>query len=79
MVSDEIDLILFDVMMFKFNGMEIFKCLCEKWVMLVLMLIVKGEEIDWVIGLEFGVDDYLFKFFSDCELLVCICVILCCM
>ncbi|MEH0743212.1 response regulator [Vibrio cholerae] len=69
LVSDEIDLILLDVMMPKLNGMETLKRLREKWETPVLMLTAKGEEIDRVIGLELGADDYLPKPFSDRELL----------
>ncbi|EGQ9835616.1 response regulator [Vibrio cholerae] len=68
-VSDEVDLILLDVMMPKLNGMETLKRLREKWATPVLMLTAKGEEIDRVIGLELGADDYLPKPFSDRELL----------
>ncbi|TLE22691.1 response regulator [Vibrio cholerae] len=68
-VGDEIDLILLDVMMPKLNGMETLKRLREKWATPVLMLTAKGEEIDRVIGLELGADDYLPKPFSDRELL----------
>lgn len=56
-VSDEIDLILLDVMMPKLNGMETLKRLREKWATPVLMLTAKGEEIDRVIGLELGADE----------------------
>ncbi|PMJ90416.1 response regulator [Vibrio sp. 10N.261.55.A7] len=68
-VSDKIDLILLDVMMPKLNGMETLKKLRESWSTPVLMLTAKGEEIDRVIGLELGADDYLPKPFSDRELL----------
>lgn len=68
-LSDEIDLILLDVMMPKLNGMETLKRLRENWQTPVLMLTAKGEEIDRVIGLELGADDYLPKPFSDRELL----------
>lgn len=68
-VTDEIDLILLDVMMPKLNGMETLKRLRENWETPVLMLTAKGEEIDRVIGLELGADDYLPKPFSDRELL----------
>ena len=64
-----IDLILLDVMMPKLNGMETLKRLRENWQTPVLMLTAKGEEIDRVIGLELGADDYLPKPFSDRELL----------
>ncbi len=67
--SDEIDLILLDVMMPKLNGMETLKRLREKWATPVLMLAAKGEEIDRVIGLELGADDYLPNPFCERELL----------
>lgn len=68
-LSEEIDLILLDVMMPKLNGMDTLKRLREKWETPVLMLTAKGEEIDRVLGLELGADDYLPKPFSDRELL----------
>lgn len=68
-VHDNIDLILLDVMMPKMNGMDMLKKLRENWQIPVLMLTAKGEEIDRVIGLELGADDYLPKPFSDRELL----------
>ena len=68
-LTADIDLILLDVMMPKLNGMETLKRLRENWQTPVLMLTAKGEEIDRVIGLELGADDYLPKPFSDRELL----------
>ncbi|UGA54632.1 response regulator [Vibrio sp. VB16] len=68
-VNDKIDLILLDVMMPRMNGMDMLKKLRESWQIPVLMLTAKGEEIDRVIGLELGADDYLSKPFSDRELL----------
>jgi len=69
LLNDQIDLILLDVMMPKLNGMETLKRLRETWETPVLMLTAKGEEIDRVIGLELGADDYLPKPFSDRELM----------
>ncbi len=68
-MSEAIDLVLMDVMMPRLNGMDTLKKLREKWDTPVLMLTAKGEEIDRVIGLELGADDYLPKPFSDRELL----------
>ena len=68
-MSDAIDLVLLDVMMPKLNGFDTLKRLREAWSSPVLMLTAKGEEIDRVIGLELGADDYLPKPFSDRELI----------
>ncbi|MGF1713480.1 response regulator [Photobacterium chitinilyticum] len=68
-VDDNIDLILLDVMMPKMNGTEMLRKLRENYSTPVLMLTAKGEEIDRVLGLELGADDYLPKPFSDRELL----------
>lgn len=68
-VNDQTDLILLDVMMPRMNGMDMLKKLRESSEIPVLMLTAKGEEIDRVIGLELGADDYLPKPFSDRELL----------
>ncbi|KGK17482.1 response regulator [Vibrio navarrensis] len=68
-LTAEIDLILLDVMMPKLNGIDTLKRLRERWETPVLMLTAKGEEIDRVLGLELGADDYLPKPFSDRELL----------
>lgn len=54
LLSNDIDLILLDVMMPKLNGMETLKRLRENWETPVLMLTAKGEEIDRVIGSESG-------------------------
>ncbi|MEI8632196.1 response regulator [Vibrio sp. PP-XX7] len=66
---DTVDLVLLDVMMPKLNGMDTLKKIRETRQTPVLMLTAKGEEIDRVIGLELGADDYLPKPFSDRELM----------
>lgn len=63
------DIILLDVMMPKLNGFEVLKQLRVDNATPVLMLTAKGDEIDRVLGLEMGADDYLPKPFSDRELL----------
>ncbi|RJG49572.1 response regulator [Motilimonas pumila] len=62
------DLVLLDVMMPKLNGLDTLKQLRQYSEQPVLMLTAKGEEIDRVLGLEMGADDYLAKPFSDREL-----------
>ncbi|MFA0028153.1 response regulator [Vibrio breoganii] len=68
-INEDIDLILLDIMMPKMSGMEMLKQLRENWQTPVLFLTAKGEEVDRVIGLELGADDFLPKPFSDRELL----------
>ncbi|KLV07538.1 transcriptional regulator [Photobacterium aquae] len=68
-LDDTIDLVLLDVMMPVMNGTEMLRRLREAHATPVLMLTAKGEEIDRVLGLELGADDYLPKPFSDRELL----------
>ncbi|MGN2672104.1 response regulator [Aliivibrio fischeri] len=68
-ITDDLDLILLDIMMPKMNGMDMLRKLRETNETPVLMLTAKGEEIDRVVGLELGADDYLPKPFSDRELL----------
>lgn len=68
-LSKEYDLILLDVMMPRMNGFDMLKLLRQKNDTPVLMLTAKGDEIDRVLGLEMGADDYLAKPFSERELL----------
>lgn len=62
------DLILLDVMMPVLNGIETLKQLRQKYSLPVLMLSARDDEIDRVLGLELGADDYLPKPFNDREL-----------
>ena len=62
------DLILLDVMMPVLNGIETLKQLRQKYSTPVLMLSARDDEIDRVLGLELGADDYLPKPFNDREL-----------
>lgn len=62
------DLVLLDVMMPILNGIETLKQLRQKLAIPVLMLSARDDEIDRVLGLELGADDYLPKPFNDREL-----------
>lgn len=66
---DNIDLILLDVMLPKLNGLDVLKALRQKSEIPVLMLTARGDDLDKVLGLELGADDYLAKPFNDRELL----------
>ncbi|KAE9539145.1 response regulator [Ursidibacter maritimus] len=62
------DLMLLDVMMPILNGIETLKQVRQKYNLPVLMLSARDDEIDRVLGLELGADDYLPKPFNDREL-----------
>ena len=61
-------LVLLDVMMPVLNGIETLKKIRQTSNVPVMMLTARGEEIDRVLGLELGADDYLPKPFNDREL-----------
>lgn len=63
------ELVLLDVMMPKLNGIETLKEIRKVSNVPVMMLTAKGEDIDRVLGLELGADDYLPKPFNDRELI----------
>jgi two-component system alkaline phosphatase synthesis response regulator PhoP len=68
--SDRLDLILLDVMLPGMSGVEVLRVLRGEGVATpVIILSAKGDEIDRVVGLKVGADDYVAKPFSRPELL----------
>ena len=65
----EPDLILLDVMLPKLDGFSVCKKIREKSSVPILMLTAREEELDKVLGLELGADDYITKPFSVRELM----------
>lgn len=63
------DLILLDVMLPKLDGFSVCKKIREKSTVPILMLTAREEEVDKVLGLELGADDYITKPFSIRELM----------
>lgn len=63
------DLILLDVMLPGIDGFEVCRILRQDMNMPIIFLTAKAEEIDKIVGLEVGADDYLTKPFSIRELL----------
>lgn len=63
------DLILLDIMLPEMDGFEVCRTLRQEMNTPVLMLTARDDEIDRVVGLEVGADDYLTKPFSMRELL----------
>jgi two-component system response regulator CpxR len=62
------DLIVLDVMLPRLGGLDVLRLLRQKNSTPVLMLTARGEDIDRVVGLELGADDYLPKPFNPREL-----------
>ena len=63
------DLILLDIMLPQRDGMEVCREVRKKYEMPIIMLTAKDSEIDKVLGLELGADDYMTKPFSTRELI----------
>ena len=63
------DLILLDLMMPGKSGIEVCKEIRATSTVPIIMLTAKGEEIDRVVGLELGADDYIVKPFSTREVM----------
>jgi two-component system response regulator CpxR len=62
------DLVVLDVMLPGLNGFEVLRRLRDSSSIPVLMLTARGEEVDRIVGLEMGADDYLAKPFNPREL-----------
>ncbi|WP_063654970.1 envelope stress response regulator transcription factor CpxR [Candidatus Arsenophonus triatominarum] len=68
LLDSTIDLLLLDIMMPKKNGIDTLKEIRRKYQIPVIMLTARGSDLDRVLGLELGADDYLPKPFNDREL-----------
>ena len=63
------DLVILDVMLPGLDGLDVCRLLRRESDAMILMLTAKGEEVDRVVGLELGADDYVTKPFSMRELM----------
>ncbi len=66
--SSPVSLIILDIMMPEMDGLEVCRKIRNKTGVPIILLSAKGREIDKVVGLEVGADDYLTKPFSINEL-----------
>lgn len=66
--SEEPDLILLDLMLPKIDGLEVARQVRAKHNIPIIMVTAKDSELDKVVGLELGADDYITKPFSNREL-----------
>lgn len=67
--TDKPSLVLLDIMLPKLNGWEVCKQIRTFCHVPIIMVSAKGEEIDKILGLELGAEDYITKPFSPRELL----------
>ena len=65
--NGEYDLILLDVMLPKFDGFEVCQQVREFSDVPIIMLTAKGDDMDKILGLEYGADDYITKPFNVLE------------
>ncbi len=61
------DLVILDVMLPKLDGIEVCQRIREKSSVPIIMLTAKGEDMDKILGLEYGADDYMTKPFNILE------------
>jgi len=66
--NQEYDLIVLDVMLPKIDGLSVCQQIREFSVVPIIMLTAKGEDMDKILGLEYGADDYMTKPFNILEL-----------
>ena len=65
--AQEYDLILLDIMLPKYTGFEVCQMIREFSDVPVVMLTAKGDDMDKILGLEYGADDYITKPFNILE------------
>ncbi len=65
--SDIYDIILLDIMLPKLSGLEVCQIIREFSDVPIIMLTAKGDDMDKIIGLEYGADDYITKPFNILE------------
>ena len=65
--ANEYDMILLDIMLPKMDGFEVCQAIREFSDMPIVMLTAKGDDMDTILGLEYGADDYITKPFNILE------------
>ena len=65
--EQQVDLVLLDVMLPKMDGIQVCQRIRESSNVPILMLTAKGEDMDKILGLEYGADDYMTKPFNILE------------
>ena len=65
--SNNVDIVLLDVMLPKLDGIQVCQRIRESSNVPIIMLTAKGEDMDKILGLEYGADDYMTKPFNILE------------
>ena len=65
--ENDVDLVLLDVMLPKMDGIQVCQRIREQSNVPIIMLTAKGEDMDKILGLEYGADDYMTKPFNILE------------
>ena len=65
--ASEYDIVLLDIMLPKMNGFEVCQQIREFSAVPIIMLTAKGDDMDKILGLEYGADDYITKPFNILE------------
>ena len=68
-LNQPFDLIILDLMLPEIDGFEVFRRVRQVSQIPIIMVTAKGEDVDKIIGLELGADDYLAKPFNTRELI----------
>lgn len=68
LAAETFDLVILDVMLPSLNGFEVLRRLRQTLTLPVIMLTARGADVDRIVGLELGADDYLSKPFNPREL-----------
>lgn len=76
LATHPVDLLLLDVMLPGEDGLSLARALSARGTPAIIMLSARGEEVDRIVGLEVGADDYLPKPFSHRELLARVAAVL---
>lgn len=66
----KLDFVLLDIQLLVFDGWSVFIMLCWESMVFVIMVIVFDQDVDKLMGLCLGVDDYVIKFFNFFEVVV---------
>jgi two-component system response regulator CpxR len=68
LASGSFDLVILDIMLPGISGLDVLKQIRQTSDIPIIMLTARGDDVDRIIGLEFGADDYLAKPFNPREL-----------